>query len=186
MKAGDAGAAGVVAYIGLGSNVGDRHSNLQRARAGIAELGEVLAASGVYETEPWGVTGAQPRYLNQVVKLRTALAPELLLKGLLGIEARLGRARTTHAAPRTIDLDLLLYGDSTADGPGLTVPHPRMHLRGFVLVPLAEIAPGQVIPGVGRTVRDLAHEVGSQGVTKLEVPEDARPSAEEQGGPAAP
>ena len=156
--------ARVEAYIGLGSNLGDREANLAAARRELAKLGRVTAESSVYETEPWGVKAPQPKYLNQAVCLGTGLQPRELMRALLAIEASMGRIRTGTAAPRVIDLDLLLYGGAMTDTSGLTIPHPRMHLRAFVLVPLAEIAPELAVPGSGMTVRELAAGVGTAGV----------------------
>jgi 3-oxoacyl-[acyl-carrier protein] reductase len=147
----------VTAYIGLGSNLGDRRAALDRAlaelrsRAGVA----VVRTSSVYETAPVGGPPGQGPYLNAVAELRTDLAPADLLRTLLDVETGLGRVRTEKDGPRTIDLDLLLYGDAVSDDPGLTLPHPRMHQRLFVLQPLAEIAPGAVHPVLRRTVADL-------------------------------
>ncbi len=155
----------VTAYVGLGSNVGDRASHLTEARTRLRPLGDITATSGVYETEPWGVPGPQRNYLNQVVQMETRLTPRALLAALLGVEAAMGRTRAGQGAPRMIDLDLLLYGDLVLAEPGLSLPHPRMHLRAFVLAPLAEIAPLVSVPGTGRTARELAEAVGPQGVT---------------------
>ncbi len=157
----------VTAYIGLGSNLGDRDANLFAARSALSGLGEVTAESSIYETEPWGVAEPQPAYLNQVVALEMDMAPRELIKRLLEIETQMGRRRTKPGASRVIDLDLLLYGDAVIDEPGLTVPHPRMHLRAFVLAPLAEIAPGVTVPGLARSVRELAAEASPGCVRRL-------------------
>jgi len=123
------------AYVALGANLGD----------GI----EVVAVSTLRETEPVGV-GEQPRFLNGAAELETTLAARELLDRLLAVEQRFGRVRTPgEHGPRTLDLDLLLYGDEVIEEPGLTVPHPRLHERRFVLEPLAELAPGLVVPGLG-------------------------------------
>jgi 2-amino-4-hydroxy-6-hydroxymethyldihydropteridine diphosphokinase len=137
------------AYIGLGSNLGDREALITRA----AELIGATRISTVRETEPWGYPH-QPRFLNAVAEIDTELSPRQLLDHLLDIERRLGRERVGPLwGPRTIDLDLLLYGDETVDEPGLVVPHPRLEQRLFVLEPLAELVPLQRIPGSG-TVQD--------------------------------
>ena len=139
------------AYLGLGANLGDRERTLREAIAALgAEEGiEVVAVSTLRETEPVGV-GEQPRFLNGAVALETTLGTRELLDLLLSIERRYGRVRVPgEHAPRTLDLDLLLYGDEQIDEPGLTVPHPRLHERRFVLEPLAELAPALVIPGRG-------------------------------------
>ncbi len=141
------------AYVGLGSNLGDREETLLAAVEALrAEPGvEVVALSGLIETEPVGVLD-QPRFVNGVVALDTTLPARALLELLLDVERRFGRTREGVPAqgPRTLDLDLLLYGDAEIDEPGLQVPHPRMHERPFVLGPLAEIASGLEIPSRGR------------------------------------
>lgn len=144
------------AWIGLGSNLGDRESNLRAAlrRLGEAEGVRVAAVSSFVETAPVGGP-EQPDYLNAAAELETTLAPRELLRLLLGVEADLGRVRKEHWGPRTIDLDLLLYGDRVIDLPDLKVPHPLMAQRRFVLEPLAEIAPGAVHPVTGQTVRQM-------------------------------
>ncbi len=139
------------AYVGLGANLGDRERTLLAAVDALAaEEGiDVVAVSTLRETEPVGV-GEQPLFLNGVAALDTTLTARALLDRLLDLEHRFGRVRVAgEHAPRTLDLDLLLYGDETLDEPGLTVPHPRVHERRFVLEPLAELAPGLVLPGRG-------------------------------------
>lgn len=131
------------AYIGLGSNLGDRERLIREA----AELIGAVRLSTVIETEPWGYAN-QPRFLNAVAEIETRLTARQLLDHLLDVERRLGRERIgAQWGPRTIDLDLLLYGDETIDEPGLVVPHPRLADRDFVLRPLAELAPSLKIPG---------------------------------------
>ena len=144
------------AYVGLGANVGNRRENLDRAVELLgAEPGvRVFAVSSVRETDPVGYED-QPRFLNAACAVDTELGPRDLLERLLAIERALGRDRTgPRFGPRTIDLDLLLYGSETIDEPGLTVPHPRLAERLFVLEPLHELAPVLVLPD-GRAVRDL-------------------------------
>jgi 2-amino-4-hydroxy-6-hydroxymethyldihydropteridine diphosphokinase len=139
------------AYVGLGANLGDRERTLRDAVDALgAEDGiGVVAVSTLRETDPVGV-GDQPRFVNGVVALDTTLAARELLDRLLAIEQRFGRVRVLgEHGPRPLDLDLLLYGDEELDEPGLTVPHPRLHERRFVLEPLAELAPGLVLPGHG-------------------------------------
>jgi 2-amino-4-hydroxy-6-hydroxymethyldihydropteridine diphosphokinase len=139
------------AYIGLGSNLGDREAMLRRALAllnGSRGI-EVLAVSRFRETEPVGFTD-QPRFVNAVAELETELEPRPLLEALLGVEQALGRTREgPRFGPRTIDLDLLVYEDRVVDEPGLRVPHPRLHERAFVLEPLAELRPALIVPGLG-------------------------------------
>ena len=139
------------AYVALGANLGDRESTLREAVDALAaEDGiEVVAVSTLRETEPVGV-GEQPRFLNGAAELETTLTSRELLARLLAVEQRFGRIRSPgEHGPRTLDLDLLLYGDEVIDEPGLAVPHPRLHERSFVLEPLAELAPGLVVPGRG-------------------------------------
>jgi 2-amino-4-hydroxy-6-hydroxymethyldihydropteridine diphosphokinase len=140
------------AYIGLGSNLGDREATIRAALEALeAEPGTaVVAVSGLIDTEPVGVI-EQPRFLNGVAALDTDLSARHLLTVLLEVEQRFGRRRDASLpqGPRTLDLDLLLYGDEEIDEPGLRVPHPRLHERAFVLGPLAELAPGLEVPGKG-------------------------------------
>ncbi len=147
-----------IAYIGLGANLGDREAALRRALDLLAaEPGiEVTAVSAFRDTDPVGLLD-QPRFLNAAARIETGLGPDELLERLLGVERALGRTRTgPRFGPRTIDLDLLLYGDSTLHDPNLTVPHPRLHERAFVLEPLAELDPDLVIPGLGEVKSLLA------------------------------
>jgi 2-amino-4-hydroxy-6-hydroxymethyldihydropteridine diphosphokinase len=130
----------VRAYLGLGANLGDREANLKEAIRRIEGLGTVAATAPVVETEPWGVTD-QPRFLNTVVALDTDMGAEKLHHALRRIEVEMGRTPGIRYGPRLIDIDLLLFGDETIDTPELTVPHPRMKERAFVMEPLAEIAP---------------------------------------------
>jgi 2-amino-4-hydroxy-6-hydroxymethyldihydropteridine diphosphokinase len=142
------------AYVGLGSNIGDREGMLRRALELLGRRARVVAVSSFRETEPWGVA-EQPDFVNAVAAIETELRPRELLDDLLSVERELGRVRTgPRFGPRTIDLDLLLYGDLQLDEPGLTLPHPRLHERRFVLEPLFELDPALVVPGRG-TVSDL-------------------------------
>ena len=143
-----------IAFIGLGSNLGDRAVHLRAALDRLGTRGTVEAVSPFLETDPVGYA-EQPRFLNAAVRLRTTLPPDDLLRELLSIETALGRVRTIRWGPRTIDLDLLLYNDLVRDEPVLTIPHPRMHERRFVLEPLATIAPGALHPLLGQTISQL-------------------------------
>src|SRR5688572_9857664 len=138
------------AFVGIGSNLGDREGHLRRALELLAaEEGiEIVAVSVLRETEPVGPV-SQGHFLNGAAELTTELPPQELLERLLDVEQRLGRVRRERFGPRTIDLDLLVYGDEVIDEPGLTLPHPRLHERRFALEPLAELAPGLVLPGRG-------------------------------------
>jgi 2-amino-4-hydroxy-6-hydroxymethyldihydropteridine diphosphokinase len=141
-----------VAYVGLGSNLGDRERLIREA----AKLIGAARLSTIIETEPWGYND-QPRFLNAVAELDTSLTARQLLDHLLDVERRLGRERTgPQWGPRTIDLDLLVYGDETVDEPGLIVPHPRLRERDFALRPLAELVPTLKIPGIGTVHEALA------------------------------
>jgi 2-amino-4-hydroxy-6-hydroxymethyldihydropteridine diphosphokinase len=150
-----------ITYIALGANLGDRDAALRAAIARLGALGVVEAVSPFFDTAPVGYT-EQPRFLNAVARLRTDLPPRDLLRGLLAIEASLGRVRTIRWGPRAIDLDLLLYDDVIIDAPELVVPHPRLHERRFVLEPLATLAPDLTHPLLKRTVSALLASVTDQ------------------------
>ncbi|SRR5208282_3904415 len=141
-------------YLSLGSNVGNREANLNTAIDRLRDFGEVVAISSFYETEPVEFT-EQPWFLNCVVALDTEKTPKQLLAGILDIEQQLGRRRGQKKGPRIIDLDILLLGNSIVADRGLTIPHPAMHERRFVLEPLAEIAPEVRHPVLRRTIREL-------------------------------
>ena len=144
-------------FVGIGSNLGDRETNLGQALELLAaeDRIEVVAVSRLRETEPVGPVEQGP-FLNGAVQVTTELRPRELLNRLLDIEQRLGRVRTERLGPRTIDLDLLVYGDEVVDEPGLTLPHPRLHERRFVLEPLVELAPTLIVPGRGQVSALLA------------------------------
>src|SRR2546426_10276925 len=148
-------AGGPAVFVALGANVGDREANLLAARRGLEARGfRVTAMSSLYLTEP---VDAPPQewFLNAVAGGETALSPEALLQACLDTERAMGRVREVPRGPRTIDLDLLLYGNEVRDAPGLVLPHPRMHERRFVLVPLAEIAPAARHPILGLTAAEM-------------------------------
>lgn len=157
----------VTAYIALGSNLHDPRQQLLAGFAALAQLpgSELIARSSLYRSAPVGYSD-QPDFVNAVAALRTALDARALLEALLAIERAHGRVRAFPNAPRTLDLDIALYGEQVIETPGLSVPHPRMHQRAFVVVPLAEIAPLAVVPGRGR-VRDLLGAVDAGSVTLL-------------------
>lgn len=143
-------------YLSLGSNLGPRARNLALARRLLEKGGaEVVAASSIYETEPVD-NPDQPWFLNQVLEIRSELDPPSLLRTARSVEAALKRAPTVPKGPRTIDIDILFAGDLVVDTPDLVIPHPRLHLRNFVLIPLAEIAPDFVHPVLGKTARAIA------------------------------
>jgi len=155
-------------YVGLGSNLSSPQTQVRRAMQALELLPQtrVLACSSLYRSTPISHV-AQPDFINAVAELETALPPRVLLDALLDLEQEFGRTRQFRDAPRTLDLDLLLYGDLRQHDRDLTLPHPRMHLREFVLLPLLEIAPDCVIPGVG-SAAEAARLCAEQGVEKLE------------------
>lgn len=146
------------AYIGLGSNLDGPERQVRRGIAALRGLPQVesLRASALYRTAPWGRLD-QPPFINAVVEIETEMAPRTLLEALLDAERAAGRRRDgTLWGPRVLDLDVLLYGDACIDEPGLHLPHPRLHERAFVLLPLADLAPGLLVPGHGRVERLLS------------------------------
>ena len=154
-------------YLALGSNIGDRKSNLRAAIENMASAGiRVLRESPIYETEPVGYT-AQRWFLNMVVEAETALFPMQLLTRTGKIERMLGRVRTIPNGPRTIDIDILLYGRAVVRTPRLEIPHPRMHERRFVLAPLADLSPDLRHPVSRKTVRQMLNEAPPQAVRRL-------------------
>ena len=162
--AGDpAPSSAVRVFLNLGSNLGDRSSMLAQARALLDGLDlQIVATSSVYETPPWGIAD-QPAYLNQVLEGRTTLSPRRLLRRCQDVETRLGRVRSTRWGPRIIDVDILLYGALEINEPDLTIPHPQLAHRAFVLVPLAELDAALRVPGkdtIGSLLEAVADRVG--------------------------
>ncbi len=157
--------------MGLGANLGDREATLRGAVAELGGVGDVVAVSSLYETEPVGYVD-QPAFLNACVALRTELSPEELLESVKSIESRAGRIESFRNAPRPLDIDILFYVDDggepvVMESERLTIPHPRMHERGFVLAPLGEIAADVRHPVLGQTVGELRNAVGVEGVRPL-------------------
>ena len=142
-------------YLALGTNLGDRLANLKQAISSLTPQMEVKAKSQVYETPPWGFED-QPKFLNQVIKANTYLEAEPLLKHLKRLEVALGRQESFPNGPRLIDMDILFYDDLVVNKPSLVIPHPRLHERGFVLLPLMEIAPNLIHPVNKKSVREMA------------------------------
>jgi 2-amino-4-hydroxy-6-hydroxymethyldihydropteridine diphosphokinase len=155
------------AFVGLGSNLQDPVAQLRAACLALDRIPatRLQRASQLYRTPPWGLS-EQPDFVNAVVELATGLAPRALLHALQALERQAGRARAVRWGPRVLDLDLLLYDDTSRDDDGLQLPHPHLHERAFVLVPLAEIAPDLVVPGRG-PVRELLAQVDRAGIEAL-------------------
>jgi 2-amino-4-hydroxy-6-hydroxymethyldihydropteridine diphosphokinase len=177
-------ADGVKAYVGMGSNLGDRAGHLLLGLRGMAGAGlRVARLSSVYETEPVGVGDTQPPFLNMVAEVGVSrpLSPEQLLARLLRVEYACGRRRVGVTTARTLDLDLLLYGDERRESEYLTLPHPRLHLRRFVLAPLAELAPGLTHPVARKTIGELLSALEDDSEVRLWRPK-AGPRAR-GGGP---
>ena len=141
-------------YLALGSNVGNRAANLKAAIAALPPQMEVMAKSRVYETPPWGYAN-QEKFLNQVLQVQTYLKPEQLLKHLKRLEVALGREASFQNGPRLIDIDILFFDDLVFESPIVTIPHPRLHERGFVLMPLMDLAPDLVHPLKKQSIREL-------------------------------
>lgn len=156
------------AYVALGSNLDDPEAQVRRGFGALAAMpGTALRArSRLYRTPPWGVVD-QPAFVNAVAALETSLAPRELLEALLAIENGAGRSRGVRYGPRTLDLDVLVYGDCELHEAGLTIPHPRLHERAFVLLPLADVAPDLDVPGQGR-VPDLLARVDTTGCVAID------------------
>ncbi len=155
-----------IVYLALGSNLGDRLENLKEAIAALPPQMDVKAKSHVYETPPWGYED-QPRFLNQVLKAQTYLQPDALLKHLKRLEIALGRKASFRNGPRLIDMDILLYDDLVLNTPALTVPHPHMHERSFVLLPMMDIAPDLVHPVTKKSIRELVAVCNLGGIKQV-------------------
>jgi 2-amino-4-hydroxy-6-hydroxymethyldihydropteridine diphosphokinase len=165
-------------YLSLGSNVGEREAQLQDAQARLAAAGRVVAVSSLFETEPVEFT-QQPWFLNCALALETSKTPQELMAAILGIEEEMGRRRVQKKGPRSIDIDILLFGNTIIDSNELTIPHPTMHQRRFVLEPLAEIAPEALHPLLKKTIRELRDTLpAGQAVKRVqpsEMANDQRP-----------
>jgi 2-amino-4-hydroxy-6-hydroxymethyldihydropteridine diphosphokinase len=155
-------------YLALGTNLGDRLANLHAAIHALPPAAQPLSASPVYETPPWGYLD-QPAFLNQVIQADTDLPPLDLLDLLKRLEVRLGRQPGLRYGPRIIDLDILLYDDLQLETPALTIPHPRLAERAFVLAPLADLAPGLCPPGMSKSVSELLERVDRSGIVLYET-----------------
>lgn len=156
-----------IVYLALGTNLGDRQENLRQAVAALPPQMEVKAKSHVYETPPWGYEN-QPKFYNQVIKADTYLQPEPLLKHLKRLEVALGRKTSFLNGPRLIDIDLLFYDHLVLDTPILTLPHPRLHERGFVLLPLMDIAPEFNHPVLKKSVREMTAACSLDGIIQVQ------------------
>jgi 2-amino-4-hydroxy-6-hydroxymethyldihydropteridine diphosphokinase len=150
-------------YLSLGSNLGDRSTNLRNAITNLDLKVQLVAQSSIYQTEPWGYSD-QPSFLNQVIKGDTTLDPFDLLTFIKDIEGSMGRQETFRFGPRLIDLDILFYDDLVLDTPELTIPHPRITERAFVLIPLAEIAPDLCHPVFSKTIQQLKTSVDASSI----------------------
>ena len=158
-------AKAAIVYLALGSNLSDRTANLEAMIAALPPAVKVLELSPIYETPPWGVTD-QPAFLNMVIKGETTLAPEALLAHLKRLETKLGRLPSIRYGPRLIDIDILFYGDLILNTPALTLPHPHLHERAFVLVPLADLAAEFIHPILEKSVSQLLAAVDTTGVKR--------------------
>lgn len=155
-----------IVYLALGSNLGDRLANLKQAIAALTPQLDVKAKSQVYETPPWGYED-QPKFLNQVVKAKTYLEPEPLLKHLKRLEVALGRQESFPNGPRLIDIDILFYDELILYSPSLVIPHPRLHERAFVLLPLMDLDPELIHPINKKSIRAMTADCSLEGIEKV-------------------
>ena len=155
-----------IVYLALGSNMGNRLANLKAAINNLTPQMAVKARSSVYETPPWGYT-EQSAFLNQVIMAETYLQPQALLAHLKRLEKALGRKPSFQNGPRLIDIDILFFDDLVIDTPPLVIPHPRLHERAFVLIPLADIAPDLIHPILYKSVREMLADVNSAGIIRI-------------------
>jgi 2-amino-4-hydroxy-6-hydroxymethyldihydropteridine diphosphokinase len=159
-------------FLGLGTNLGDRYANLQTALDALSPKVRLTARSQIYQTPPWGYTD-QADFLNMVVSAETGLKPRRLLRYLKKIEKKVGRIATFRWGPREIDIDILFYDDLSLETPKLTIPHPRLHQRAFMLVPLADLAPDLRHPVTGKTIREHLAEVDTAEISPYAPQENA-------------
>lgn len=159
----------MIAFIAIGSNLGDRIANVKKAvlRAADEVKATLVFMSSFYETEPWGIKEQGP-FVNAVMGVETDLPPAALLAHLKSVEAGMGRQEAERWGPRVIDLDIIFYDGLVMDEKGLTIPHPSAHERAFVMVPLAEIAPDFIHPVIGRSAAEIAKSLDSSGIRKME------------------
>jgi 2-amino-4-hydroxy-6-hydroxymethyldihydropteridine diphosphokinase len=157
----------VTAYLGFGSNLGEREAGINKALVELVRAGacKLIRVSSLYETDPVGIK-EQPEFLNAVAEVETELQPLEFLQAIRNVERKIGREKTFKWGPRIIDIDILLYGDTCLTEESLEIPHPEMHKRAFVLTPLAEIAPQAMHPKLGLTARQMSADVGDEGVRK--------------------
>jgi 2-amino-4-hydroxy-6-hydroxymethyldihydropteridine diphosphokinase len=153
-------------FLALGTNIGDREANLCKARKALAPKVTIIKESPIYITPPWGFED-QPEFLNQVLEVRTKMRPGRLLAYLKRIEKKMGRLKTFRNGPRLIDLDILFYGQRVIERSKLRIPHPRLHERAFVLVPLEDIAPDFIHPVLNMTVETMLSKINTEGVRPL-------------------